>query len=99
MTLTGSRGAAVAELGLLLNYPQGEPESLELISDGYDWTPVALAGRWFPDAFIGTMANLQRFAAGEDSVLETSVEDAYKTMALVEACYRSDAQGGTPVPD
>lgn len=99
MTLTGSRGAAVAELGLLLNYPQGEPETLELISDGYDWTGVPLAGRWFPDAFIGTMANLQRYAAGEDSVLHTSVEDAYKTMALVEACYRSDAGGGTPIPE
>lgn len=99
MTLTGSKGAAVASLGLLLNYPQGEPESLEIISDGYDWTPVPLAGRWFPDAFIGTMANLQRFAAGEDAVLHTSVEDAYKTMALVEACYRSDAGGGTPVPE
>lgn len=99
MTLTGSRGAAVAELGLLLNYPHGEPETLELISDGYDWTGVPLAGRWFPDAFIGTMANLQRYAAGEDSVLHTSVEDAYKTMALVEACYRSDAGGGTPIPE
>lgn len=99
MTLTGSKGAAVAELGLLLNYPQGEPETLELISDGYDWTPVPLVGRWFPDAFIGTMANLQRYASGEDSVLYTSVEDAYKTMALVEACYRSDAEGGIPIPD
>jgi predicted dehydrogenase len=99
MTLTGSKGAAVAELGLLLNYPQGEPESLELISDGYEWTQVPLAGRWFPDAFIGTMANLQRYAAGEDGILHTSVEDAYKTMALVEACYQSDAAGGTPIPE
>ncbi len=99
MTLTGSRGAAVAVLGLLLNYPQGEPESLELISDGYDWTAVPLAGRWFPDAFIGTMANLQRYAAGEEDVLYTRVDDAYKTMALVEACYRSDAEGAVPVPD
>lgn len=99
MTLTGSKGAAVAELGLLLNYPQGEPETLELISDGYDWTAVPLAGRWFPDAFIGTMANLQRYAAGEDRILHTSVEDAYKTMALVEACYRSDAEGGSLIPE
>jgi predicted dehydrogenase len=98
MTLTGSQGAAVVELGLLLNYPNGEPESLELIADGYDWTSVPLAGKWFPDAFIGTMANLQRYAAGEDDALHTSVEDAYKTMAVAEACYQSDAQGGVPIP-
>jgi len=99
VTVTGSRGAAVAELGLLLNYPTGEPELLEIISDGYDWTPVPLIGSWFPDAFIGTMSNLQRYAAGEDSVLYTSVEDAYRTMAVVEACYESSARGGLPVPN
>lgn len=98
MTLTGGRGAAVVELGLLLSYPKGEPESLELIADGCDWTPVPLAGSWFPDAFIGTMANLQRYAAGEDEALHTSVEDAYKTMAVVEACYQSDEQGGVAIP-
>jgi predicted dehydrogenase len=62
------------------------------------WNNVRLIGSWFPDAFIGTMANLQRFAAGEDDVLETSVEDAVKTMALVEALYRSSAKPGTPIP-
>ncbi len=98
VTVTGSRGAAVVELGLLLNYPTGEPETLEIIADGYDWTPVALIGRWFPDAFIGPMANLQRYAAGEDPVLHTRVEDAYKTMAVVEACYESNARGGVAVP-
>lgn len=98
MTLTGSKGAAVVHLGLLLNYPKGEPESVELISDGHNWTPVPLVGQWFPDAFNGTMANLQRYAAGEDEVLHTSVEDAYKTMAVVEACYQSDAHGAMPIP-
>ncbi|MCP5119943.1 MAG: gfo/Idh/MocA family oxidoreductase, partial [bacterium] len=98
MTLTGSEGAAVAHLGLLLDYPKGEPESLELISKGHDWTSVPLAGHWFPDGFSGTMANLQRYAAGEDDVLHTSVEDAYQTMAVVEACYQSDAHGAIPIP-
>ena len=45
------------------------------------------------------MANLQRFASGEDRQLWTCVEDAYRTMALVEACYRSSAGGGTPIPE
>jgi hypothetical protein len=44
------------------------------------------------------MSNLQRFAAGEDEVLLTSVEDAWHTMALVEACFRSSAAPATPVP-
>jgi predicted dehydrogenase len=94
----GDRGAALVKLGLLLNYPEGEPDELWIAPKGGPWESVLLAGRWFPDAFIGTMANLQRFAAGEDSVLRSSVEDAWHTMALVEACYRSNAAPATPVP-
>jgi predicted dehydrogenase len=94
----GDRGAALVKLGLLLNYPEGEPDELWLAPRGGPWEPVPLAGSWFPDAFIGTMSNLQRFAAGEDEVLHTSVEDAWHTMALVEACYRSNAASATPVP-
>jgi hypothetical protein len=44
------------------------------------------------------MSNLQRFVAGEDAVLLTGVDDAIRTMALVEACYASSAAGSTPVP-
>jgi predicted dehydrogenase len=94
----GDRGAALVKLGLLLNYPEGEPDELWLAPKGGPWEAVPLAGRWFPDAFIGTMANLQRFAAGEDEVLHSSVEDAWHTMALVEACYRSNEAAATPVP-
>jgi predicted dehydrogenase len=95
----GDRGAALVKLGLLLNYPEGEPDELWIAPKGGPWESVPLAGPWFPDAFIGTMANLQRFAAGEDEVLHSSVEDAWHTMALVEACYRSNASAATPVPD
>jgi hypothetical protein len=45
------------------------------------------------------MNNLQRYAAGEDEKLFTAVDDAYHTMALVEACYQSDATGGTPIAE
>jgi predicted dehydrogenase len=95
----GDRGAAVATLGVMLNYPEGEPDALEVITGDGPWTDVPLQGDWFPDAFLGTMSNLQRFVAGEDTVLLTGVEDAYHTMALVEACYQSDASGGTPIPE
>ena len=96
----GTEGAAIVRLGLLLDYPKGRSDKLEVIGKGTDgWTNVPLEGGWFPDGFIGSMHNLQRFAAGEDDVLVSSVDDAFKTMSLVEACYRSDADGGEPVPE
>ncbi|WP_227698586.1 Gfo/Idh/MocA family protein [Sphingomonas hengshuiensis] len=93
----GSDGAAMVKLGVLLDYPTGEPDELWLARRGGDWAQLPLAGGWFPDAFVGPMANLQRFAAGEDAVLETHVDDAWRTMALVEACYQSMDLAGMPV--
>ncbi|WP_311270644.1 Gfo/Idh/MocA family oxidoreductase [Sphingobium sp. WCS2017Hpa-17] len=94
----GTKGAAMVKLGLLLDYPTGEPDELWIATHDAPWAQVPLEGRWFPDAFVGPMANLQRFAAGEDAHLATCVEDAWRTMALVEACYQSNAQPGTPLP-
>ena len=94
----GLHGAAVIQIGLS-RYPKRQPDSLEFVSKGKEWTQVPLEGNWFPDAFGGTMANLQRFVAGEDDILHTSVEDAYKTMALIEALYESNANGATPIPE
>lgn len=93
----GTEGAAMVKLGLLLNYPQGEPDELWITRRGEDWTNVPLSGGWFPHAFIGTMSNLQRFAAGEDETLVTSVGDAWHTMALAEAAFRSATLPATPV--
>lgn len=93
----GSEGAALVKLGLLLDYPKGEPDALWITRKGEDWRSVPLAGGWFPHAFIGTMSNLQRFAAGEDETLVTSVEDAWYTMALVEAAFTSAARPATPL--
>jgi predicted dehydrogenase len=87
----GERGVAMVKLGVLLNYPAGEPDELWFCPRGGEWQQIALAGGWFPQAFVGTMANVQRFAAGEDARLESSVQDAWRTMALVEACYESAA--------
>jgi predicted dehydrogenase len=85
----GDEGAAIVKLGLLLDYPKGEPDELWIARKGGAPEQVPLVGGWFPDAFVGVMANVQRFASGEDPVLETSVESAWRTMALVEACYQS----------
>ncbi|MCX5571619.1 Gfo/Idh/MocA family protein [Kaistia nematophila] len=97
----GDQGAASVKLGLLLNYPAGEPDELWITAArgaDADWRQVPLAGGWFPNAFAGVMSNLQRFSAGEDDSLVTSVEDAWHTMALVEAAFRSAAEPATPVP-
>jgi predicted dehydrogenase len=93
----GTEGAAMVKLGLLLNYPEGEPDELWITRRGEDWTQVPLEGKWFPHAFIGTMSNLQRYAAGEDATLVTSVEDAWHSMALAEAAFESAARPATPV--
>jgi predicted dehydrogenase len=95
----GVEGAAVARLGLLLDYPRGRPDKLEITGPGTGgWVDVPLRGGWFPDAFIGTISNLMRFANGEDERLVSPVADAFRTMQLVEACYESDARGAIPLP-
>lgn len=96
ITVEGTRGAARVSLGLLLNYPHGEPETLQ-VADGFGWTDVPIRGRWFPDGFAGVMANLQRFLASEDDVLHTNVLDARKTMSLVTACGVSSDRGGIQI--
>ena len=70
---------------------------MEVASNGA-WTDVPLRGSWFTAAFEGPMSNLQRFVAGEDRALVSPVDDAIRTMAVVEACYTSSASGGAPIP-
>ncbi|MBK7644250.1 MAG: Gfo/Idh/MocA family oxidoreductase [Planctomycetes bacterium] len=99
LRVEGTRGAAVLTLGVNLDYPRGRPDALEIALEGsQEWQEVPLVGNWFPDAFRGPMSSLQRVASGEDTALPTSVEDAWHTMALVEALYTSDSTGGTPLP-
>ncbi len=99
----GTRGAIVAKMGLLLNYPEGELDELEfcILREGSLplWESVKLKGSWFPDAFIGTMGSVMRWAEDVDDKPPTAVDDALKTMVLVEAAYRSSDRGGEPVPE
>lgn len=98
----GSEGAIQIRAGLNMNYPDGVPDRFEyiLLSDGDapQWQSLEINGSWFPEAFIGTMASLMRYANGESKTLPTSVEDAIQTMATVEAAYESSEGGGTPLP-
>jgi predicted dehydrogenase len=97
----GTKGAIKAKIGLLLNYPKGEPDTFEYCILEKDkkpkWKSVPVKGSWFPDAFIGSMASLMRYVEGSSKILATSVDDAYKTMALVEAAHRSSDGGGVAI--
>lgn len=98
LKVEGTKGAAQLTLGVNIDYPNGPRDTLEVALENGCWQPVELRGSWFIEAFEGPMSNLQRFVAGEDAALVSPVDDAIKTMALVEACYQSSAAGGTPIP-
>lgn len=102
LKLEGTKGAVWIQIGLNMSYPEGEPDIFEycLLKEGEEpkWTTVDLSGSWFPDAFIGSMASLQGYLDGSRDTLPTRVDDAFQTMALVEAAYASSATDGTPIP-
>jgi len=98
LRVEGTRGAAVVRMGVNLDYPVGQPDTLEVALDGQAWRHIPLIGSWFPTAFRGPMCNLQRFAAGEDAALISPLDDAWRSMQLVEALYTSSDHGGTPLP-
>lgn len=102
----GTRGAIRAQMGLNMNYPTGAPDSLEYQLDAdwpgpeedRVWAPLPFSGSWFPDAFMHSMGVVHRFLEGSIDVLPTSVEDVFKTSALIDAAYESAAHEGI-VPD
>ena len=94
--LCGTKGAAYVHLGVNLNYPQGEPDILE-INTGEGWINIPLKGSWFIESFGNRMAQLQRFISNEEDSLISSVKDAWSTMALVEAAYENSEKPGTIV--
>jgi predicted dehydrogenase len=44
------------------------------------------------------MSDVQRLASGTATRIESDFDDAWRTMALVETCYKS-AAGGERVPE
>ncbi len=98
--LEGTQGAIKLQMGLNMDYPKGRPDYLRYITAGSEeWIDYPLEGSWFPHAFIGPMASVMRALEGTDHVMQTDTEDAFKTMAVVEAAYASSARGGEPVPE
>ena len=94
----GTKGAIKSRIGLLLDYPKGKPDLFQYCilkeNETPKWIEVELEGSWFPDAFVGTMASLMCYVEGSTKELPTSVEDVVHSMAVVEAAYQSNNEGG-----
>ncbi len=98
----GTEGAIKTRMGLLMDYPKGVPDEFEYCileaEHPPEWTSLPIEGTWYPDAFIGPMSDLMCFLDGVIDSLPTSVDDACRTMAVVEAAYESSASEGTMAP-
>ena len=86
--IEGTTGLARGTIGWP-SYPERTPSTLEYTTtQSADWHPPVWDEVWFPDAFVGPMAQL--LCAMEDQTTpEIGGDDNLKTMALVEACYLS----------
>ncbi len=91
----GTEGVAKGTLGWP-NYPDGSPSTIDFTTKqepGY-WFQPRWPERWFPHAFSGTMGQLMQ-AIESGSTPELSGDDNVQTMRLIEAAYRSAAEGRT----
>ena len=86
----GMEGVAQGTIGWP-DYPKGSPSTLRYCSrkttNGH-WVQPSWETRWFPDAFAGVMEQLQ-YALKTGAAPMLSAADNLRTMALVEAGYRS----------
>ena len=63
-----------------------------------EWVDVDLQGRSrFPHAFIGPMAAAMRRYEDENERPSTDVEEALKTMEILEAAWNSSMNDMTPI--
>jgi predicted dehydrogenase len=89
----GTDGVAKGTIG----WPTGAVSTLSYASiretDG-QWVTPAWRTMWFPHAFIGVMEQLQH-AVATGTAPALTVADNVKTVALIEAGYRSSAEGRT----
>jgi predicted dehydrogenase len=89
----GTDGVAQGTIG----WPDGSPSTLTYASKtttGGKWVTPTWDTMWFPHAFVGVMEQLQyAVKSGEPPAL--SVADNVKTVALIEAGYKSIDEGRT----
>lgn len=88
----GTDGLAQGTIGWP-DYPDGSPSTLSYCAarTGGEWVTPRWDTMWFPHAFAGVMEQLQ-YAVKTGAVPMLSLADNVRTMALVEAGYRSMAE-------
>ena len=89
----GTMGVAKGTIG----WPVGQPSTLTYASKtatGGEWVSPTWGTHWFPHAFVGVMEQLQH-AVATGAAPALTVGDNVKTVALIEAGYRSMAEGRT----
>ena len=88
----GQKGVARGTIGWP-DYPKGSPSTLEYCcpATGGKWRQPRWTTQWFPHGFAGVMEQLQ-YALKTGSPPALSGRDNLRTMALVEAGYRSIAE-------
>jgi predicted dehydrogenase len=94
----GTEGVAKGTIGWP-NYPAGSPSTIDFTTKkqpGY-WFQPRWPEQWFPQAFMGTMGQLMKaIETGSDP--ELTGRDNLRTMALIEAAYKSSETGQAAKP-
>lgn len=85
----GTEGMARGTIGWPA-YPNAEPSTLDFTTKLQPgcWLSPRWSEVWFPDAFEGTMGQLLA-SLSDGSTPAVSGRDNLRTMALIEACYKS----------
>lgn len=87
--LEGSLGVINGTNGALHNYPHGKEDTIAIYTTpNNQWHKPILEGRWFPDAFMGTMGELM-FAIENKREARNSIKDGIDTIKMVSACVQS----------
>lgn len=91
--IDGSEGSIRGTIGLLYDYPDGRPDTLEVNAPGRTdgWLQYPVTTRWIPDAFAGPMRALLLEIAGRGPA-PTTARDALGTLELVERAYAASGE-------
>ena len=83
----GTAGMALGDIGWP-GWPERRPSTLDYTTTAGGWQRPRWPEAWFPDAFVGPMAELLRDLEGTAPAVATG-DDNLLTMAVVDAAYRS----------
>lgn len=97
--IVGEKGIAKGQIGWP-DYPDGSPSTISICAPitNMQWETPTWQTQWFPDAFAGVMGQLQDAIASKREP-ELSGDDNLRTIALLEAAYRSAREGRAIYPE